>query len=1685
MVFEGRSNNSLVTATPLPLREDPAGSGLWLSEQGLGSIEPADDVDYWSFEALAGDVVSVSVDTPDSDLNPYVELRNAGDGGLVGDHDAGPWSDAFISHYVIDSSGTYYVLVCRGYWWDTTPGSYQVHVELARGIQQESDGGYSNDSTGGANTLSLALGSPGHRVATVSGMVMEPEWGNTDEDLYGWGTINAGNVVELNVRLPSTSTLVPKVSLVDSAGVAVTDEDGDPNDGHFLGTIAVTGMYYGKIESPMPRVSWFYGGHWYVALDWGMGWNDAEAYAQGMGGHLVTINDAAENEWLRSTFVGSGQTWWIGLTDQVVEGTWEWSSGEAVGYTNWATGQPDSWDDWYGGEADGGVLQGDGTWADYHVGRGFGSLAELEVNRGSPGPRAQYLLDVDVVDLVPPQVMAVSPVPAPGGSTDKVVDRLTVTVSEDLEASTVNAVNPLIGQYNGHYYLLTPTAMTWGDAEAYAQGLGGHLVTINDAAEQAYVQQWFWASSPWIGLTDQMVEGTWEWSSAEAVGYTNWAPGQPNNWDEWWGGEADSVFMQADGMWVDFRGDHPFWGLVELESVIDSDGDGVPDVVDVYPSDALNAWDLREAGLDGVFDTSDDVVYRLVLDPTYTSGLSIGLLIEDGPLGNGHYRFTANSTITDRSVNALDGNGDGVGGDAYQHIFDVSLPLGMVFEGRSNNSLVTATPLPLREDPAGSGLWLSEQGLGSIEPADDVDYWSFEALAGDVVSVSVDTPDSDLNPYVELRNAGDGGLVGDHDAGPWSDAFISHYVIDSSGTYYVLVCRGYWWDTTPGSYQVHVELARGIQQESDGGYSNDSTGGANTLSLALGSPGHRVATVSGMVMEPEWGNTDEDLYGWGTINAGNVVELNVRLPSTSTLVPKVSLVDSAGVAVTDEDGDPNDGHFLGTIAVTGMYYGKIESPMPRVSWFYGGHWYVALDWGMGWNDAEAYAQGMGGHLVTINDAAENEWLRSTFVGSGQTWWIGLTDQVVEGTWEWSSGEAVGYTNWATGQPDSWDDWYGGEADGGVLQGDGTWADYHVGRGFGSLAELEVNRGSPGPRAQYLLDVDVVDLVPPQVMAVSPVPAPGGSTDKVVDRLTVTVSEDLEASTVNAVNPLIGQYNGHYYLLTPTAMTWGDAEAYAQGLGGHLVTINDAAEQAYVQQWFWASSPWIGLTDQMVEGTWEWSSAEAVGYTNWAPGQPNNWDEWWGGEADSVFMQADGMWVDFRGDHPFWGLVELESVIDSDGDGVPDVVDVYPSDALNAWDLREAGLDGVFDTSDDVVYRLVLDPTYTSGLSIGLLIEDGPLGNGHYRFTANSTITDRSVNALDGNGDGVGGDAYQHIFDVSLPLGMVFEGRSNNSLVTATPLPLREDPAGSGLWLSEQGLGSIEPADDVDYWSFEALAGDVVSVSVSRYQTSGLSPYVELRNAADGGLVGSYSGGGNGALISHYEIPSSGTYYLLVSRVWWSGSTGAYQVHVELVRRIQQESDANYSNDSTSGANTIQLQVAGARRSGAIAGTLMAPESGNVDEDYFNLGVVNAGETILISLRLPQSSSLDRPVVEIRDSHGNPLVVVVSPIQTAARVHIAQRDTYYVSVVAISEQGPRGQYLMDAAVWPTSTLDFPDLIISEVTAPATALSGQVMRVSWRVENAGTGTTYVGSWYDRVALSANGRYGDSDDIELQTS
>ena len=72
-------------------------------------------------------------------------------------------------------------------------------------------------------------------------------------------------------------------------------------------------------------------------------WTDSAEAARGLGGFLVTVDDAEENDWLFDTFASfENQTrhLWIGLSDDDVEGEFNWHDGTPFFYRSWGEGQP-------------------------------------------------------------------------------------------------------------------------------------------------------------------------------------------------------------------------------------------------------------------------------------------------------------------------------------------------------------------------------------------------------------------------------------------------------------------------------------------------------------------------------------------------------------------------------------------------------------------------------------------------------------------------------------------------------------------------------------------------------------------------------------------------------------------------------------------------------------------------------------------------------------------------------------------------------------------------------------------------------------------------------------------------------------------------------------------------------------------------------------------------------------------------------------------------------------------------------------------------------------------------------------------------------------------------------------------------------------------------------------------------
>jgi hypothetical protein len=117
--------------------------------------------------------------------------------------------------------------------------------------------------------------------------------------------------------------------------------------------------------------------------------------------------------------------------------------------------------------------------------------------------------------------------------------------------------------YNGKCYKAASYATNkWSEARTACESEGAFLVTINDAAENAFVHNLCDGNECWIGGNDLSVEaGTstdasaWQWHNGETSGYSNFAYGEPNDYGgataaAWRHGE-DCLHMKSNGQWND------------------------------------------------------------------------------------------------------------------------------------------------------------------------------------------------------------------------------------------------------------------------------------------------------------------------------------------------------------------------------------------------------------------------------------------------------------------------------------------------------------------------------------------------------------------------------------------------------------------------------------------------------------------------------------------------------------------------------------------------------------------------------------------------------------------------------------------------------------------------------------------------------------------------------------------------------------------------------------------------------------------------------------------------------------------------------------------------------------------------------------------------------------------------------
>ena len=115
--------------------------------------------------------------------------------------------------------------------------------------------------------------------------------------------------------------------------------------------------------------------------------------------------------------------------------------------------------------------------------------------------------------------------------------------------------------YNGHSYYRSTGLASWTTAKSNCAAMGGYLVTVTTSGENSFLYN-LWPSG-WIGLTDEVTEGTWKWVTGETYSYSNWNSGEPNN-----SGNEDYVQFVSNGKWNDLNNNSSLAYVIEFDYIV-------------------------------------------------------------------------------------------------------------------------------------------------------------------------------------------------------------------------------------------------------------------------------------------------------------------------------------------------------------------------------------------------------------------------------------------------------------------------------------------------------------------------------------------------------------------------------------------------------------------------------------------------------------------------------------------------------------------------------------------------------------------------------------------------------------------------------------------------------------------------------------------------------------------------------------------------------------------------------------------------------------------------------------------------------------------------------------------------------------------------------------------------------------
>jgi len=755
--------------------------------------------------------------------------------------------------------------------------------------------------------------------------------GGTDEAVEGqwsWITGEEFNFQNWNTGEPNNQNDEDYLYLTgDFWGPVIegTWTDGDNSSIHVHHFVVEWGSVNVDTSS-MPRVFNPGNGHYYLVVTANVSWTQAEIAAsameyEGLMGYLATITSSQENTFVANLLPSGTKAAFIGGSDEVAEGQWHWVTGESFNFLNWYTGEPNNqWNEDYL------YMYGDfwgptnsGTWND-------GSHASVDVHH--------YIVEW-------------------GGY-----------------ETTGWLPEPVLNHINGHWYLVVTSSVSWADAMTVAgqstfNGMTGYLATVTTDQENSFILDQLGpdAINVYLGGTDEASEGFWRWITGESFAYTNWYPGEPNNY----GGPENYLVLNGPahginaGTWNDGRGmSHSDNNRYVIEW-----GDYTPD--EWLPQPAQNP---------------ENGHYYLVVtgNVTWLESVSASMISYNGMTG---YLATVTTTQEQEFISGL-------------------LPAGskIVFIGGTD------------EGSEGTWRWITGESFNFSnwypgEPNDEnnEDYLNmYGAYAGPELTG-------------QWNDGHNSSVDAHHYVIEWGDYETQPFTLDRSynpanGHWYMVISKPVSWE--------YARLASQIAYENMTGYLATVTSEQeNNFIMNLLDPGavniHLGGTDEGSEGAWRWITGESFAFSRWHPSEPN----NYGGPENYLILNGPAHGENAG---TWNDGrgeqNPDNSHYV----IEWGYYDNGDAQIGPAYNAANGHYYLVVTNSVSWWQAVLESRivfnGMTGYLATVTDVLENQFIEG-LLGEGLRYaFLGATDEDAEGTWTWVTGENFNYQNWAFEEPDN-------------------------------------------------------------------------------------------------------------------------------------------------------------------------------------------------------------------------------------------------------------------------------------------------------------------------------------------------------------------------------------------------------------------------------------------------------------------------------------------------------------------------------------------------------------------------------------------------------------------------------------------------------------------------------------------